>query len=113
MKPISIGYEAAIALSETGWWKGLSHHEIAERQLFTEELCCPFAVFHEAVEGALGRPVWTHEFGLGAAKLRAELLGEREPPTMRDILEMIPEEKRLLVVTDGPDQDDEAMESAG
>jgi hypothetical protein len=51
----SIGKENAIELYHSNWWEGLSYREIAGVQLFTTELCCPFDVFHEAVEKSLGR----------------------------------------------------------
>ena len=70
---ISIGKEKAIKLSLTEWWKEKSYREIAEFQLFTAELCCPFDVFHEAVEKSLGRPVFTHEFGLNYDGICKEL----------------------------------------
>ena len=95
---LSIGKEKAIELYETEWWKEKSYREIAEFQLFTAELCCPFDVFHEAVEKSLGRPVFTHEFGLNYGEICKEFLGEKEPPTMNEILHMIPKEK-LIVVT--------------
>ena len=56
--------EQAIALAESNFWEGMSHREIAEFQMMEEKLCMPFTVFHEAVEKTLGRPVFTHEFGL-------------------------------------------------
>ena len=46
---------------------------------------------------ALGRPVWTHEFGLNLNGLKAELVGEQPPPSMQEIIELIPEHKRLIV----------------
>lgn len=95
---LSIGKEKAIQLYETEWWKEKSYHEIAEFQLFTKELSCPFDVFHEAVEKSLGRPVFTHEFGLNYDGICREFLGEKESPTMNEILHMIPQEK-LIVVT--------------
>ena len=95
---ISIGKEKAIELSLTEWWKEKSYREIAEFQLFTTELSCPFDVFHEAVEKSLGRPVFTHEFGLNYDGICKEFLGEKEPPTMNEILNLIPQEK-LIVVT--------------
>jgi len=55
----SIGRETAIALYDSGWWKNKTPREIAAFQLFTEELTCPFGVFHKAVEEALCRPVFT------------------------------------------------------
>lgn len=94
----SIGKEKAIALYDTGWWKGKTHRELAKFQLFTNELSMPFEVFHEAIEKALGRPVWTHEFGLNFDGLCMELLGEKDAPTMDEILALIPADK-LIVIT--------------
>ena len=98
MTRTSIGKPAAIALGKSDWWKTKTAREIAGFQLFTEELCCPFDVFHKSVEESLERSVWTHEFGLNYEGICKEFLGESEPPTMQEIFEMIPEEKRLIVV---------------
>ena len=97
-KPHSIGKDKAIALSESKWWEGKSHREIAEFQLFTAELACPFEVFHEAVEKSLGRPVFTHEFGMNYSGICDEFLGRREAPTLEQIINLIPEEKRVIVL---------------
>lgn len=56
--------EEAIALDDSGWWKDKTAWEIAGFQLNQPRLCMPFDKFHEAVEAALGRPVWTHEFAV-------------------------------------------------
>jgi hypothetical protein len=93
----SIGKEKAIELYDSNWWEGLSYREIAEFQLFTTELCCPFDVFHEAVEKSLGRPVFTHEFGLNYQGICMEFLGEKESPTMDEILNLIPQEKLIVI----------------
>lgn len=95
----SIGKDKAIALFDSGWWKGASPKDIAKFQLFTAELSMPFDVFHSALESALGRPVWTHELALNRDGLALELLGEADPPTMDQILKLIPEEKRIVLVT--------------
>ena len=63
-----------------------------------DELCCPFDVFREAVEKSLGRPVFTHEFGLNYDGIVAEFLGEGEPPTLDEIIAMIPEDKRIVII---------------
>lgn len=102
----SIGKERAIALSETKWWEGKSHRHIAKFQLFTSELCCPFAVFHEAIEKSLGRPVFTHEFGLNYDGIMQEFLGERDAPTLEEIISLIPEEKRIVCVIGREDDAD-------
>jgi len=93
----SIGRENAIKLAETNWWELCNHREIAGFQLFTEELCCPFDVFHEALEKSIGRPVFSHEIGLNYDGIVAEFLGEKEPPTIDEIFGLIPEEKRIII----------------
>lgn len=95
-KRISIGREAAIALGESRWWVGLPARDVARFQLYTVELSMPFDQFHKAVEEAMGRPVWTHEFAY-CADLIAELEGEKPAPSMQDILDLIPADKRVVV----------------
>lgn len=92
----SIGRDKAIRLYKSEWWKGLTAREIVAFQLFTEELCMPFGEFHGAAEKTLGRSVWTHEFA--GDDLVREFLGEKSAPTMQEILELIPAEKRIVVV---------------
>lgn len=94
---ISIGKEKAIELAEARHWEGMTHLERACSQLNTVELTMPFEVFHEAVQEALGRPVWTHEFGLNWGGLIDELNGDAPRPTMQQIIELIPEEKRIVI----------------
>lgn len=89
--------EAAISIYESQWWKGKTHRQIVEFQLFTAELCCPFAIFHEAVEKSLGRPVFTHEFGLNYDGICKEFLGEAEAPTLQQIMDLIPADKRVVI----------------
>lgn len=93
-----ISKERAIALYESKFWLTMSPRERAEFQMFTTRLCMPFDVFHEAVEKTLGRPVFTHEFGLNRDGLMAELRGEKPAPSFEEIVNLIPEEKRLIVV---------------
>ena len=93
---MSIGKVAAVRLAELKWWEGKTPREICDVQLFITELCCPFDVLHKAVEEALNRPVFTHEFGLNYEGLVAEFLGVKSPPTLQEIVEMIPEEKRIV-----------------
>ncbi len=89
--------EQAIALAESKFYETMTHREIALFQMFEERLCMPFSVFHEALEKALGRPVWTHEIGINHEGLKAELLGQAPAPSFDDILNLIPAEKRLIV----------------
>ncbi len=54
-------------------------------QLSQERLCLPFELFQKAVEQALGRPVWTHEFAYPDL-LWGELQGLRKAPDLGEIL---------------------------
>lgn len=96
----SIGKQAAIELAESGWWEGKTSKELVYFQLFTEELSMPFDVFHKAIEEELGRPVFTHEFGENFDGICDEFLGNRAAPSMEDIIDLIPEEKRVIIVFD-------------
>jgi len=88
--------EQAIALGESGWWENATDLEIATFQLNTKLLCMPFGELHRAVESALGRPVYTHEFGSGGG-LREELNGDKPPPTIEEIINLIPAEKLIIL----------------
>jgi hypothetical protein len=95
--PNEITKEEAMRLYESGWWEDKTPREIAMFQMFTRRLCLPFGEFQKAVEEALGRPVWTHEFGLNLDGLKKELLGEAPAPTFAEICALIPPEKLILV----------------
>src|ERR1700680_5089299 len=98
MGNLALSRKSAIAMAESNWWEGKTAQEICRFQLFETRLCMPFELYHKAVEEALGRPVWTHEFGsAGLAGLQKEFLGDKEAPTMAEIIELIPEAKRILV----------------
>ncbi len=84
-------------LHDSGFWRGLSDSDIVKFQLFEDRLCIPFDVFHEAVEKVLGRPVFTHEFAF-MDLLQKEFLKERPAPSLAEIMDLIPAEKRVLVV---------------
>lgn len=58
----TITKEKAIEMAESGWWKSKSALEIVKFQLFEDLLCMDFTDFHGAIEEALGRSVFTHEF---------------------------------------------------
>ena len=93
----------AKALFESSFWEEMTLRQRAEFQMHEPLLCMPFSVFHEAVEKTLGRPVFTHEFGLAHEELKAELRGDRGAPTLEQIIEMIPAEKRILVALNDGD----------
>jgi hypothetical protein len=87
----------ALAMYESKWWEGKSAREIAEFQMNSKLLCCPFDVFHEALEKALRRPVWTHELGLNYEGIKAELTDKAEAPTMQEIIDLLPADKTVIV----------------
>ena len=93
----SIGKEAAIELAKSDHWDDKTYRERAEFQMIVEELSMPFSVFHEAIEKTLGRPVWTHEFGLNWEGIAAELFEGKPAPTMEEIMGLIPAEKRVVI----------------
>jgi len=93
--------DQAIAFAKDGLWKELSYRQRATFQTEQNLLCMPFDIYHEAMEKTLGRSVFTNELGLNRDGLRAELNGDVEAPTLEEILNMIPEEKRVIITVDG------------
>ena len=90
----------ACKIAERVIWQDWSQLQQATFQLNEQYLCMPFETFHKAIELSLGRPVYTHEF-IDMNALRNELHGDKEPPTFEEILGMIPEDKRIIVLTNG------------
>lgn len=89
--------EQAIEFHDSGAWKNMGDKEKALFQMEQDKLCMPFSEFHRCVEATLGRPVWTHEFGLNLDGLKAELAGTGSAPSMADIVAMLPANKTLIV----------------
>lgn len=90
--------EEAVKLYNSNWWEGKSKDEIAEFQIHEPKLCCPFEVFHEAVEAWLGRPVWTHEFA-DVQALIDEKQGKRKAEDPITSLRRIAPDKPIILVT--------------
>ena len=90
--------EDAIEFAEREGWKDMTFEQRAKFQMSHGLYCMPFSVFHEAVEKTLGRPVYTHEFALNWHGIKSELFDGAEPPSMTEILEMLPEDKTTVVV---------------
>jgi hypothetical protein len=88
--------EQAIKLAKGGEWKDWTDEEIVKFQLYQKKLCMDFHRFHVAVGNVLGRPVYTHEFSNMEA-LIDEYEKEKPSPTFEEILNMIPEEKRIVL----------------
>lgn len=57
----------------------------------------PFTEFRKNLEFCLGRPVLIREIALNFDGLIDEFLGGKEAPTFQEIVNMIPEDKRLFI----------------
>ena len=90
--------EEAISIYESKIWEQWSPEDIVAIQLFQNRLLVPFDKFHEAIEKVLDRPVWTHEFA-DQNRMIEEYLGIRNKPTFEEILNLIPEDKLILIQT--------------
>jgi len=93
--------DEALALAATKWWERATDRQIAEFQLTEPRLCMPFGLFHEAVEKCLGRGVQTIELGMDRDNLVRELLGERKPPTLQEIIGLFPDHMNVMVIGGG------------
>ena len=91
--------EQTIRFHDEKLWEPLTDEQRARFQIEQDRLCMPFSVFHKAIEVALGRSVYTHEFGLNRDGLRSELNGERSPMTFAEVIDLIPTDKTVIVVT--------------
>lgn len=78
-------------------WEAMTPAERGAFQLTQQYLCMPFEKFHEGLEAALGRSVWTHEFGLNYGGLLAELNGSASAPSMAEIIRMLPADRTVLL----------------
>src|SRR6266568_5179608 len=65
--------EAMEKYGNNHWWEpDVDPREYAYYQLHEPIMLGNFSHFHESVELLLGRPVWTHEFGIEATELSQE-----------------------------------------
>ena len=88
--------EQAIEIYNSGTWKEWTDEDIVKFQLFQDKLAIPIERFHEAIEKVLNRPVWTHEFAF-QEMLQEEYLGIRSKPTFKEILDLIPKDKLVVI----------------
>lgn len=88
--------EQAIQMAESKVYENWDSEKITRFQLFQSKLCMPFSTFHKAISEVLGRPVFVHEFA-DPDSIKEEYLGSRQAPTLEEIIEQIPEGKRLLI----------------
>ena len=89
--------EQAITFYESDIWKNWDDEKIVKFQLFQKRVVIPFDYFHQAINTVLNRLVFTHEFALNYNDLIDEYLNIKPEPTFQEIIEIIPEEKRIII----------------
>ena len=90
--------EWAKEFMESGKWERLTAREKTELQLAAEFLCMPFNEFHRAISQTLGRSVYTHEFALNWDGLCEEVFNGAEPPSIEEIIDMLPADKTIILI---------------
>ena len=94
-----ITQKEAIKIYNSKVWKKWSDFKKVKVQLFQNSLLMDFSEFHRAVEKILDRPVYTHEFGLNRTGLIQEFLGIKKAPTFNEILDLIPNYLKTIIIT--------------
>lgn len=92
--------DQAIRMAQSNWWAGMPARDVAMFQLHEPKLCMPLGVFRDSLSEALSRDVYTHELA-NLAGLIFELLGDRRAPTLAEIIQLIPADKRVVIWPDG------------
>jgi len=89
--------EEAITKNNSKWWLNKSAKEIVDFQLYEDRLCMPFDEFHKAMEFALNRPVFTHEFA-DAKTLKEEYEGKRKYDGIIPSIKRVAGDKPILIM---------------
>jgi hypothetical protein len=95
--------EQAIELANSKWL-GVSYYDCALFQLCEERPCMPLDVYQEALSNALGHPVLTHELEF-RERLKQELVGERDDPTLNELINLLPPDKRYVLAAINSDDE--------
>ena len=96
--------EDAIAFYEREGWKEMTNRELIDFQFSHGLSCMPMDVLLEAAADVFGRSVYNIEFGLNWEGLKQELYEDKEPPTIVDIIEMLPHDKKIIIL--GPKENE-------
>jgi len=90
--------EQAKELFKTNFWEKMNYEERTKFQTVQNRVCMPWDVYHEAISKYLDRPVYTHEFmKSNQEKLYNEVFNGAPAPTFEEIVNLIPEEKRIII----------------
>jgi hypothetical protein len=71
----------------------------AELDRLCHQVTIPVSDLRTRIDELVGRPVFTHEIGLAFDALRDEAR-TRDHPSPRDVMDLIPSEKRIIVRMD-------------
>jgi hypothetical protein len=93
---MELNQEQAKSLFDSGLWKAWTPDQVVRFQLFQDRLCVEFSHFHKCITEVLCRSVFTHEFGFRDDLIK-EYLGEKPAPTFDEIINLIPEQKRIII----------------
>lgn len=96
LNQLQLTEKEALAVYESGIWKQWTDEEVVRFQIFQSNLCMPWDRYRGAMAKVLGRPVFTHEFA--RASLQAEYLKKRSKPTMQEVIDLIPVDKRTIIL---------------
>lgn len=90
--------EDAIELGNSEIWREWDADKIFRVQLFQRFICFPMEEVYKAGKKVLGRPIFSHEFmNSNRENLLKEYLGAIDTPTLSQIIELIPESKRIEI----------------
>ncbi len=89
--------EQAVEFFDSKAYESMDDRQKAEFQMEQDRLCMPMDVFQLALEKTLDRPVFTHELGMNRSGLKQELFLNAKPPSLEEVMNMIPEEKRFIL----------------
>jgi hypothetical protein len=88
----------AIEFGKSGVWKEWDDEQIVRLQLFQNLCCVGFTRYQNAMSKILDRPVYSHEFmASNRDSLMQEYLGTKPESTLDEIINLIPEEKRIII----------------
>ena len=85
------------AFIEQRLWESMTFEELAKFQVTQETLCVPFGVYRNAAERTLGRPLLNLQLVTGRERVKGELFGGTPPESVREVIDIIPLHKRMIL----------------
>lgn len=94
--------EQAIRIGQSEVWEYWNNKQILRFQLFQEKLAVPGDRFHKAVEMFLRRPILQGELTVLYDTIVGKYLESHTMPLLKELMEMIPVEKRNHIISADP-----------